>query len=66
MPNIQNPPTLKDVPIGIEASGNRSEFDSMGHVDVQPNRYWAAQTQRSLQHFSIGDDRIAQGGVSGL
>ena len=41
MPNIQNPPTLKEVPIGIEASGNRSEFDSMGHVDVQANRYWA-------------------------
>ena len=51
-------PTLKDVSIGIEAAGERQEFDSMGTVMVPADRYWGAQTQRSLQHFSIGDDRM--------
>jgi len=30
----------------------------MGTVDVRADRYWGAQTQRSLHHFSIGDDRM--------
>ncbi len=30
----------------------------MGTVRVPADRYWGAQTQRSLQHFSIGDDRM--------
>jgi fumarate hydratase, class II len=51
-------PTLKDLPIGIDAAGEREEFDSMGKVEVPADRYWGAQTQRSLQHFSIGDDRM--------
>jgi Lyase len=51
-------PTIKDIPIGVEASGERREFDSMGEVRVPADRYWGAQTQRSLQHFSIGDDRM--------
>ncbi|MBY4383830.1 class II fumarate hydratase [Rhodococcus fascians] len=51
-------PTVSDVPIGIEATGTRSESDSMGSIDVPADKYWGAQTQRSLQHFSIGDDRM--------
>ncbi|MEE7451215.1 fumarate hydratase, class II [Methylobacterium radiotolerans] len=51
-------PVLRDVPIGIAATGTRRETDSMGGVDVPADRYWGAQTQRSLQHFSIGDDRM--------
>ncbi len=51
-------PTMKDVPIGLSAKGSRREFDSMGEVDVPADRYWGAQTQRSLQHFSIGRDRM--------
>ena len=51
-------PVLQDVPIGIAATGERSEFDSMGQVAVPADRYWGAQTQRSLQHFSIGGDRM--------
>lgn len=51
-------PTLRDVPIGLAAKGERREFDSMGSVDVPADRYWGAQTQRSLQHFSIGGDRM--------
>ena len=30
----------------------------MGSMMVPADRYWGAQTQRSLQHFSIGDDRM--------
>jgi fumarate hydratase, class II len=36
----------------------RIEFDSMGQVKVPANRLWGAQTQRSLIHFSIGNDRM--------
>jgi fumarate hydratase, class II len=51
-------PMIRDVPIGLPGSGSRREFDSMGDVDVPADRYWGAQTQRSLQHFSIGRDRM--------
>ncbi|MCV7229818.1 class II fumarate hydratase [Mycolicibacterium komossense] len=30
----------------------------MGSIDVPADRYWGAQTQRSLQHFDIGNDRM--------
>src|SRR3989454_9779312 len=36
----------------------RAESDSMGSVEVPVDRYWGAQTQRSLHHFSIGDDQM--------
>lgn len=36
----------------------RSETDSMGAIDVEASRYWGAQTQRSLHHFAIGNDRM--------
>jgi fumarate hydratase, class II len=35
---------------------HRTETDSIGAVDVPADRYWGAQTQRSLHHFSIGDE----------
>ena len=50
--------TVKDIAIGIEASGKRSEFDSMGKIDVPADRYWGAQTERSLHHFAIGGDHM--------
>jgi fumarate hydratase class II len=34
----------------------RRETDSMGPVDVPADKLWGAQTQRSLEHFSIGHD----------
>ena len=49
---------MKDVPVGLDATGERREFDSMGDVSVPADRYWGAQTQRSLQHFSIGNDKM--------
>ena len=36
----------------------RTETDSMGPIDVPAERYWGAQTQRSLAHFAIGEERI--------
>ncbi|MBV9669148.1 MAG: hypothetical protein JO327_13600, partial [Nitrososphaeraceae archaeon] len=39
-------------------SGTRVESDSMGAIEVPAEHYWGAQTQRSLVHFSIGDDRM--------
>src|ERR1700736_1301021 len=56
--NRQKHPILHDLPIGIDATGQRRETDSMGGIDVPANRYWGAQTQRSLVHFSIGDDHM--------
>ena len=36
----------------------RIEKDSLGEVKVPADRLWGAQTQRSLEHFSIGKDLI--------
>jgi fumarate hydratase, class II len=38
------------------SSGTRIETDSMGEIAVPADRYWGAQTQRSLIHFNIGKD----------
>src|SRR5215510_4116744 len=51
-------PKILDVPIGLNATGMRREFDSLGDVEVPADHYWGAQTQRSLQHFNIGNDRM--------
>jgi fumarate hydratase class II len=51
-------PKILDLPIGLTATGTRRETDSMGAIDVPADRYWGAQTQRSLIHFSIGKDRM--------
>lgn len=39
-------------------SAVRIESDSMGTIEVPADRLWGAQTQRSLAHFAIGDDRM--------
>src|ERR1044071_8183775 len=41
-----------------QSAKTRIETDSMGAVEVASDRYWGAQTQRSLHHFTIGDDRM--------
>jgi fumarate hydratase, class II len=51
-------PLLQEIPIGIRATGMRRDTDSMGEIEVPADRYWGAQTQRSLVHFSIGNDRM--------
>ncbi len=40
------------------ASTTRTESDSMGPIEVASDRYWGAQTERSLHHFSVGDDHM--------
>jgi fumarate hydratase class II len=42
-------------------SNVRIETDSMGQVEVPADRYWGAQTQRSLQNFKIGGHRFGRG-----
>jgi fumarate hydratase class II len=58
MENSKKVPNETFIPIGIKVSGERTETDSMGPVQVPANHYWGAQTQRSLIHFSIGNDRM--------
>ena len=58
MASDSGPAAMHDLAIGLQATGSRREFDSMGEVEIPADRYWGAQTQRSLQHFSIGDDRM--------
>ena len=52
----QNAPGLKEQAGAVTAT--RAETDSMGEVQVPADRYWGAQTERSLHHFDIGDDRM--------
>jgi fumarate hydratase, class II len=39
-----------------DPKATRTETDSMGAVEVPADKYWGAQTQRSLHHFNIGFD----------
>jgi fumarate hydratase class II len=41
-----------------ETRKTRTESDSMGEIAVPADRYWGAQTQRSLHHFSIGSEHF--------
>src|SRR5215213_9189980 len=41
-----------------QSAKTRIETDTMGAVEVPADRYWGAQTQRSLHHFNIGGDRM--------
>jgi fumarate hydratase class II len=38
----------------------RTETDSFGAIEVPADRYWGAQTQRSLQNFKIGTERMPE------
>jgi fumarate hydratase class II len=42
----------------------RKETDSLGQVNVPSDKLWGAQTQRSLEHFSIGKDLIPREMIS--
>ncbi len=53
--------------MATDTSGQtRRETDSLGAIEVPAHRYWGAQTQRSLHHFSIGDDRIPTPVIRGM
>jgi fumarate hydratase class II len=42
----------------MDMGHTRTESDSLGAVEVPADKLWVAQTQRSLEHFSIGQDLI--------
>ena len=44
----------------------RTETDSMGEIEVPADRYWGAQTERSLHHFSIGTDHFPRAMIRAL
>ena len=46
---------------GQDGAATRTERDTMGAVEVPADRYWGAQTQRSLEHFDIGRDTFVWG-----
>ena len=39
-------------------TGTRTETDSFGPLEVPADKYWGAQTQRSLMNFRIGDETM--------
>ena len=45
-------------------TGIRKETDSTGVLEVPADKLWGAQTQRSLEHFSIGRDLIPRGMIT--
>ena len=49
---------MTDVAKQIENTETRTESDTIGPVDVPAHRYWGAQTQRSIQNFDIGGERM--------
>jgi fumarate hydratase class II len=44
----------------------RRETDSMGAIEVPSDKYWGAQTERSLLHFNIGDDKMPRSMIRAL
>jgi fumarate hydratase, class II len=40
-------------------ASTRTESDSMGAIEVPTDSYWGAQTERSLIHFDIGEDKMS-------
>jgi fumarate hydratase, class II len=50
--------TTSNASTSIEDVSARIEMDSLGEVRVPADMLWGAQTQRSLEHFSIGPDLI--------
>jgi len=42
----------------VKTNNIRIESDSMGAIEVSDDVYWGAQTQRSLHHFAIGQDKM--------
>ncbi len=49
-----------------QSASTRTETDSFGPIEVPADRYWGAQTQRSLQNFKIGGERMPKPIVRGL
>jgi fumarate hydratase class II len=54
------------VEVAMSTADTRIETDSLGEVSVPAERYWGAQTQRSLQNFRIGGERMPAALVAAL
>jgi fumarate hydratase class II len=50
----------------VSGTGTRIERDSFGDIEVPADRYWGAQTQRSLENFPIGNERMPSGLIHAL
>jgi len=50
----------------MTTASHRSESDSFGAIDVPADRYWGAQTQRSLENFRIGSETMPIGLIHAL
>ncbi len=50
----------------IMSPTTRTETDSLGLIKVPADRYWGAQTQRSLKYFAIGEDTMPLEVIQGL
>jgi fumarate hydratase class II len=53
-------------PDGGLVAETRIESDSMGTIEVPANRYWGAQTERSLHHFNIGQEHFPRAMIRAL
>ncbi|GMV44776.1 MAG: fumarate hydratase class II [Pseudomonadota bacterium] len=47
-------------------TATRTETDSMGPIEVAADRYWGAQTERSLHHFAIGSEHFPRALIRAL
>lgn len=56
--DVEQVPSIFDLSVGTGATGKRKESDSLGEVEIPADHYWGGQTQRSLLHFSVGDDHM--------
>ena len=39
-------------------NNKRTEFDTLGSKKIDSNKFWGAQTQRSLENFRIGNEKM--------
>ncbi len=58
--------SMDALPDGTLREGMRLESDALGKIWVPADRYWGAQTQRSLIHFSIGEDLMPRELINAL
>ncbi|MEM9879696.1 MAG: lyase family protein, partial [Pseudomonadota bacterium] len=50
----------------LDGAAIRTESDTFGPIDVPANKYWGAQTQRSIQNFPIGIETMPASVVRAL
>jgi fumarate hydratase class II len=62
----QTPLNRRRDPLEILMSATRTETDTFGPIEVAADRYWGAQTQRSLQNFKIGWEKQPRAVVKAL